>query len=125
MTARQAAISEIATHRVAKTQDYLKDAGADIYGSYVFDEGAQRQYLAKPIFHKLRRTSDGAQRGQHRLQQRQCNGGPDAAQERPPRQRFVRDKAHSVLAPQSWAEAVVAAADGARRVTGSPGLLFI
>src|SRR3954471_23350841 len=59
MTARQAAIAEIAKHRVAKTQDYLKDAGADIYGSYVFDEGAQRQYLAKPIFHKLRRTTDG------------------------------------------------------------------
>ncbi|MFL5673395.1 MAG: glutamine synthetase III [Chloroflexota bacterium] len=59
MTARQAAIAEIAKHRVAKTQDYLKDAGADIYGSYVFDEGAQRQYLAKPIFAKLRRTIDG------------------------------------------------------------------
>ena len=59
MTARQAAISEIATHRVAKTQDYLKDAGADIYGEYVFDEGAQRQYLAKPIFRKLRRTIEG------------------------------------------------------------------
>ena len=59
MTARQTAISEIATHRVAKTQDYLKDAGADIYGDYVFDERAQSQYLAKPIFRKLRRTIDG------------------------------------------------------------------
>ncbi len=59
MTARQAAISEIAIHRVAKTQDYLKDAGADIYGEYVFHEVAQRQYLAKPIFRKLRRTIDG------------------------------------------------------------------
>ena len=59
MTARQTAISEIATHRVAKTQDYLEDAGADIYGEYVFDEGAQREYLAKPIFRKLRRTIDG------------------------------------------------------------------
>src|SRR6188768_1558997 len=59
MTARQAAISDIAKHRVAKTQDFLKDAGADIYGSYVFDEVAQRQYLAKPIFHKLRRTIEG------------------------------------------------------------------
>src|SRR5215470_8123717 len=59
MTARQAAISEIATHRVAKTQDYLKDAGADIYGDYVFNEAAQSQYLAKPIFRKLRRTIDG------------------------------------------------------------------
>src|SRR4029453_253852 len=52
MTARQAAISEIATHRVAKTQDYLKDAGADIYGDYVFNEAAQSQYLAKPLFRK-------------------------------------------------------------------------
>ena len=59
MTARQTAISEIATHRVAKTQDYLEHAGADIYGQYVFDEDAQRQYLAKPIFQKLRRTIDG------------------------------------------------------------------
>ena len=50
MTARHAAIAEIAKHRVAKTQDYLADAGADIYGDYVFNEGAQRQYLAKPIF---------------------------------------------------------------------------
>ena len=59
MTARQQAISEISTHRVAKTQDFLKDAGADIYGEYVFDEVAQRQYLTKPIFQKLRRTIDG------------------------------------------------------------------
>jgi glutamine synthetase len=59
MTARQAAIAEIATHRVAKTQDYLEDAGADIYGTYVFHEGAQREFLAKPIYEKLRRTIDG------------------------------------------------------------------
>ena len=59
MTARQTAISDIASHRVAKTQDYLADAGADIYGQYVFHEGAQSQYLAKPIFRKLRRTIDG------------------------------------------------------------------
>jgi len=59
MTARQTAISEIAAHRVAKTQDYLEDAGADIFGQYVFHEGAQSQYLAKPIFRKLRRTIDG------------------------------------------------------------------
>ena len=45
--------------RVAKTQDYLEDAGADIYGQYVFHEAAQRQYLAKPIFEKLRRTIEG------------------------------------------------------------------
>ena len=59
MTARQDAISEIASHRVAKTQDYLEDAGADIFGQYVFHEGAQSQYLAKPIFRKLRRTIEG------------------------------------------------------------------
>jgi glutamine synthetase len=59
MTARKTAISEIATHRVAKTQDYLESAGADIYGQYVFDDVAQRKYLAKPIYHKLRETIDG------------------------------------------------------------------
>ena len=59
MIARHQAIAEIASHRVAKTQDYLQDAGADIYGQYVFNEGAQRQYLAKPIFQKLRRTIEG------------------------------------------------------------------
>ena len=59
MTSRQAAIADISTHRVAKTQDYLEDAGADIFGQYVFHEGAQSQYLAKPIFRKLRRTIEG------------------------------------------------------------------
>src|SRR5215213_1916392 len=59
MIARHTAISEIASHRVAKTQDYLQDAGADIYGQYVFNEVAQRKYLAKPIFQKLRRTIEG------------------------------------------------------------------
>jgi glutamine synthetase len=59
MTARQIAISQIANHRVAKTQDYLEQAGADIYGQHVFHEDAQRQYLAKPIFEKLRDTIDG------------------------------------------------------------------
>src|SRR5262245_30087417 len=58
-TARQSALAAVATHRVTKTQDYLRDAGADIYGQYVFHEGAQRQYLAKPIFQKLRRTIEG------------------------------------------------------------------
>jgi glutamine synthetase len=56
---RHAAIAQIAAHRVAKTQDYLESAGADIYGQYVFHDGAQRQYLAKPIYEKLRRTIDG------------------------------------------------------------------
>ena len=59
MTARTTAIAGIATHKVAKTQDYLEHAGADIYGQYVFHEEAQRQYLAKPIYRKLRRTIDG------------------------------------------------------------------
>ena len=59
MTARQHALAGVATLRVAKTQDYLADAGADIYGQYVFDEVSQRQYLAKPIFEKLRRTTQG------------------------------------------------------------------
>src|SRR6188472_387781 len=59
MTARQTAISDISTHRVTKTQDFLNDAGVDIYGEYVFDEVAQRQYLGKPIFKKLRQTIAG------------------------------------------------------------------
>jgi glutamine synthetase len=59
MTARTAAIDEISNTSAAKTQSYLEDAGADIYGQYVFDERAQSQYLAKPIFRKLRQTIDG------------------------------------------------------------------
>ena len=59
MIARHHAIASIAAHRVAKTQDYLEQAGADVYGQYVFHEDAQRQYLAKPIFRKLRQTIDG------------------------------------------------------------------
>src|SRR4051812_7112811 len=59
MTARQIAIESIANQRVASTQNYLEQAGAEIYGQYVFGEEAQRQYLAKPIFKKLRRTIEG------------------------------------------------------------------
>ena len=59
MTARHTAIAAIATHKVASTQNYLEDAGQAIYGQYVFHEDAQREYLAKPIFKKLRRTIDG------------------------------------------------------------------
>ncbi|MFM2106308.1 MAG: hypothetical protein RL338_1340 [Chloroflexota bacterium] len=59
MTARQTAIAAIAATRVSSTQSYLEHAGADIYGTYVFGEEAQRQYLARPIFEKLRRTIDG------------------------------------------------------------------
>ena len=59
MTARSRAIETIASHRVDSTEQYLEFAGADIYGEYVFHEAAQRQYLAKPIFEKLRATIDG------------------------------------------------------------------
>ena len=59
MSARQSAISAISSHRVASTQDYLEHAGEEIYGQYVFNESAQRKFLAKPIFDKLRRTIDG------------------------------------------------------------------
>jgi glutamine synthetase len=59
MTARQHAIEAIANHKVASTQNYLEHAGEDIYGEYVFHEGAQREYLAKPVFKKLRRTIEG------------------------------------------------------------------
>jgi glutamine synthetase len=59
VTARQNAIEAIANHKVASTEDYLENAGEDIYGEYVFGEEAQRQYLAKPVFKKLRRTIEG------------------------------------------------------------------
>ncbi len=58
MSAREFAISAISNHRVAKTQDYLEQAGAEIYGQYVFGEDAQKAHLAKPIAAKLRRTID-------------------------------------------------------------------
>jgi len=59
VTARQKAIEAIASSKVASTQDYLENAGEDIYGQYVFNETAQREYLAKPVFKKLRRTVEG------------------------------------------------------------------
>ena len=59
MTARRNAIEAIANHRVASTQNYLEHAGEEVYGQYVFHEVAQRQYLAKPIFGRLRRTIEG------------------------------------------------------------------
>jgi len=62
MTARHKAIETISNHKVAATQNYLEHAGADIYGQYVFHEGAQRDYLAKPIFRRLRRTIEGLER---------------------------------------------------------------
>jgi len=59
MTARSTAIAAIASHKVGSTQNYLEHAGQAIYGQYVFGEDAQREYLAKPIFKKLRRTIEG------------------------------------------------------------------
>jgi glutamine synthetase len=59
MTARQTAVAAIADHKVASTQDYLEHAGQEIYGQYVFHEDAQREFLAKPIFKKLRRSIEG------------------------------------------------------------------
>ncbi len=59
MTARQTAIAAIASQKVSSTQDYTEHAGEEIYGQYVFHEVAQRQYLAKPIYRRLRRTIDG------------------------------------------------------------------
>ncbi len=59
MTARQSAIAEIATIRVASTQAYLDQAGQAIFGQYVFNDESQRAYLAKPIHRKLRRTVEG------------------------------------------------------------------
>ena len=59
MTARQTAVAAIAGHKVTSTQDYLEFAGQEIYGDYVFHEDAQREFLAKPIFKKLRRSIDG------------------------------------------------------------------
>jgi glutamine synthetase len=59
MTARHTAIAAIASHKLEATQDYTEHAGEEIYGQYVFHEVAQRQYLAKPIFKRLRRTIDG------------------------------------------------------------------
>jgi glutamine synthetase len=59
LTARQKAIEAISNLKVASTQNYLENAGEDIYGQYVFNEAAQREYLAKPVFKKLRRTVEG------------------------------------------------------------------
>ena len=59
MTARQTALASIAAHKVAPTQDYLEHAGQEIYGQYVFHEDAQREFLAKPIYKKLRRSIEG------------------------------------------------------------------
>jgi glutamine synthetase len=59
MSARRRAIETIANHQVAATQEYLEAAGADIFGQYVFGDAAQRAYLAKPIYEKLRESIEG------------------------------------------------------------------
>jgi glutamine synthetase len=59
MTARKDAIAAIATQKVGSTENYLEHAGEDIYGSYVFGDDAQKQYLPKPVYKKLRRTIEG------------------------------------------------------------------
>ena len=59
MTARKTAVAAIATQKVDSTANYLEHAGEDIYGSYVFGDEAQRQYLPKPVYKKLRRTIEG------------------------------------------------------------------
>ena len=59
MTARKNAVAAIATQKVVATENYLENAGEDIYGEYVFGEEAQRQFLYKPVFKKLRRTIEG------------------------------------------------------------------
>jgi glutamine synthetase len=56
MTARKNAVAAIATQKVDSTANYMEHAGQDIYGSYVFGDEAQRQYLPKPVYKKLRRT---------------------------------------------------------------------
>jgi glutamine synthetase len=67
MTARQKAIEAIASRKVASTQNYLEHAGEDIYGQYVFGESAQREYLAKGVFKKLRRTIEGLEPFDHAI----------------------------------------------------------
>ena len=60
MTARKQAVAAIATHKVASTENYLEHAGEDIYGSYIFGDDAQKEYLPKQVYKKLRQTIDGA-----------------------------------------------------------------
>ena len=62
MTARKNAVAAIATQKVASTENYLEHAGQDIYGSYVFGDEAQQEYLPKPIYKKLRRTIEGLEK---------------------------------------------------------------
>jgi len=59
MSARQSAIGAISNQTVGSTEDFLEHAGAEIFGQYVFNDVAQRKYLARPIYEKLRRTIDG------------------------------------------------------------------
>ena len=86
MTARSRAIETIANHQVAATQDYLEHAGADIYGQYVFHEGAQRQYLAKPIFREAapdHRRPRAVRSGDRRCGRARREGMGDGARRHP------------------------------------------
>ena len=58
MTARQKAIEAISNRKVASTQNYMDNAGEDIYGSYVFGDDAQKEYLPRQVYKKLRQTID-------------------------------------------------------------------
>jgi glutamine synthetase len=62
MTTRKNAVAAIAIQKVASTENYLEHAGQDIYGSYVFGDEAQRQYLPKPVYKKLRQTIAGLEK---------------------------------------------------------------
>ena len=62
MTARTNAVAAISTQKVDSTENYLEHAGEDIYGSYVFGDEAQRQYLPKPVYKKLRKTIEGLEK---------------------------------------------------------------
>jgi glutamine synthetase len=59
MSSRKQAVAAIATQKVASTENYLEHAGEKIYGSYVFGDDAQKEYLPKPVYKKLRRTIAG------------------------------------------------------------------
>ena len=56
MSSRKQALAAISTQKVASTENYLEHAGEKIYGSYVFGDDAQKEFLPKPVYKKLRRT---------------------------------------------------------------------
>jgi glutamine synthetase len=62
MTARKDAVAAIATQKVNSTENYLEHAGEDIYGKYVFGDEAQKEYLPKPVYKKLRLVIEGKEK---------------------------------------------------------------